>query len=61
MEHHNESALPRLVASSLLDRVISVFSIIIFGSIAYFLSSKPRGLPRLDDAANAATRASTPA
>jgi uncharacterized protein (TIRG00374 family) len=53
--------LPEATAIALLDRVISVFSIIIFGSIAYFLSSKPRGLPRLDDATSAATRASTPA
>ena len=53
--------LPEATAIALLDRVISVFSIIIFGSITYFFSSKPRGLPRLDDAANAPTRASTPA
>ena len=53
--------LPEATAIALLDRVISVFSIIIFGSIAYMLSSKPRGLARLDDAADAATRASTPA
>ena len=36
--------LPEATAIALLDRVISVFSIIIFGSIAYLLSSKPRGL-----------------
>jgi len=53
--------LPEATAIALLDRVISVFSIIIFGSIAYMLSSKPRGLARLDDGADAATRASTPA
>ena len=53
--------LPEATAIALLDRVISVFSIIIFGSIAYLLSSKPRGLARLDETAEAATRASTPA
>ncbi len=36
--------LPEATAIALLDRVISVFSIIVFGSIAYALSSKPRGL-----------------
>lgn len=36
--------LPEATAIALLDRVISVFSIIIFGSIAYVLSSKPRGM-----------------
>ncbi len=35
--------LPEATAIALLDRVISVFSIIILGSIAYVLSSKPRG------------------
>jgi uncharacterized protein (TIRG00374 family) len=36
--------LPEATAIALLDRVISVFSIIVLGSIAYLLSSKPRGL-----------------
>jgi uncharacterized protein (TIRG00374 family) len=36
--------LPEATAIALLDRVISVFSVIVVGSIAYFLSSKPRGL-----------------
>jgi len=53
--------LPEATAIALLDRVISVFSIIIFGSIAYLLSSKPRGLARLDETAEAGMRASTPA
>ena len=35
--------LPEATAIVLLDRVISVFSIIILGSIAYALSKKPRG------------------
>ena len=36
--------LPEATAIALLDRVISVFSIIVLGSIGYVLSSKPRGL-----------------
>ena len=35
--------LPEATAIALLDRVISVFSVIVFGSIAYVLSGKPRG------------------
>jgi uncharacterized protein (TIRG00374 family) len=35
--------LPEATAIVLLDRVISVFSIIVLGSIAYALSKKPRG------------------
>lgn len=35
--------LPEATAIALLDRVISVFSIIVFGSVAYVLSPKPRG------------------
>ena len=35
--------LPEATAIALLDRVISVFSIIVFGSIAYAISGKPRG------------------
>jgi uncharacterized protein (TIRG00374 family) len=35
--------LPEATAIALLDRVISVFSIIVLGSIAYAISSKPRG------------------
>jgi glycosyltransferase 2 family protein len=34
---------PHAAAVILIDRAISVFSIVIFGSIAYVLSSKPRG------------------
>jgi glycosyltransferase 2 family protein len=36
--------LPEATAIALLDRVISVFSIIVLGSILYLLSSKPAGL-----------------
>jgi len=35
--------LPEATAIALLDRVISVFSIIVLGAIGYALSSKPRG------------------
>ena len=35
--------LPEATAIALLDRVISVFSIILFGSIAHAISGKPRG------------------
>lgn len=37
-------ALPEATAIALLDRVISVFSVIVLGSIAYVASPKPRGL-----------------
>ena len=40
-------ALPEATAIALLDRVISVFSIIVFGSIGYVVSPKPRGLGRI--------------
>ena len=36
--------LAEATAIALLDRVISVFSIIVLGSIGYLVSSKPRGL-----------------
>ena len=36
--------LAEATAIALLDRVISVFSIIVLGSLAYLISSKPRGL-----------------
>jgi hypothetical protein len=52
--------LPEATAIALLDRVVSVFSIIVFGSIAYAISGKPRGLGRIDSAADAKA-ASTPA
>jgi glycosyltransferase 2 family protein len=35
--------LPEATAIALLDRVISVFSVIVLGSIAYFISKKPQG------------------
>ena len=53
--------LPEATAIALLDRVISVFSIIVFGSIAYAVSSKPRGLDRIDGSADASSAASTAA
>ena len=51
--------LPEATAIALLDRVISVFSIIALGSIAYMVSSKPRGLTRVGEPADTTTRAST--
>ena len=36
--------LAEATAIALLDRVISVFSIIVLGTIGYLVSSKPRGL-----------------
>jgi glycosyltransferase 2 family protein len=53
--------LPEATAIALLDRVISVFSIIVFGSIAYAWSPKPRGMGRIDGGADATSAASTPA
>jgi uncharacterized protein (TIRG00374 family) len=50
--------LPEATAIALLDRVISVFSIIVFGSIAYLLSDKPRGIGAV---VNEADRETTPA
>ena len=41
--------LPEATAIALLDRVISVFSIIVLGSIAYVRSDKPRGDARVAD------------
>ncbi len=37
-------SLPEATAIALLDRVISVFSVIVLGSIAYAISPKPRGM-----------------
>jgi uncharacterized membrane protein YbhN (UPF0104 family) len=34
---------PQASAIILVDRAISVFSIVVLGSIAYVISSKPRG------------------
>jgi uncharacterized protein (TIRG00374 family) len=39
--------LPEATAIALLDRVISVFSVIVVGSIAYALSDKPTGRGRI--------------
>ena len=41
--------LPEATAIALLDRVISVFSVIVVGSIAYLLSKKPRGMGRIPE------------
>ncbi len=41
--------LPEATAIALLDRVISVFSVIVLGSIAYAISAKPRGLTQIVD------------
>jgi uncharacterized protein (TIRG00374 family) len=48
--------LAEATAIALLDRVISVFSIIVLGSVGYLVSSKPRGLDAI-----ARTTESTPA
>jgi uncharacterized protein (TIRG00374 family) len=40
-------SLPEATAIALLDRVISVFSVIVFGSVLYVLSPKPRGMGRI--------------
>ena len=54
--------LPEATAIALLDRVISVFSIIVLGSIAYLISPKPRGLGRIPQPDQiASTVASSPA
>ncbi len=58
--------IDQATAIALLDRVISVFSIIVFGSIAYALSKKPSGLGRIDglgpiEGDEARGQASTPA
>ena len=46
--------LPEATAIALLDRVISVFSVIVFGSIAYVVSNKPeRRGPRSSQPAGA--------
>jgi uncharacterized protein (TIRG00374 family) len=44
--------LPEATAIALLDRVISVFSVIVVGSIAYFFSSKPRGVGHIGETAD---------
>ena len=56
--------IEQATAIALLDRVISVFSIIVFGSIAYTISKKPHGLDHIPMVAEAGesgpTAASTP-
>ena len=53
--------LPEATAIALLDRVISVFSMIVFGSIAYALSPKPRGLGRIPGPVDSPAGTTTPA
>ena len=48
--------LPEATAIALLDRVISVFSIIVLGSIVYVVSPKPRGMGRIVQPATAGRR-----
>jgi uncharacterized protein (TIRG00374 family) len=38
-----KASRPQAAALVLIDRTISVFSIVFIGSVAYVLSSKPRG------------------
>ena len=53
--------LAEATAIALLDRVISVFSVIVFGSIAYILSDKPRGMGHVGEPApTGVSAASTP-
>jgi uncharacterized protein (TIRG00374 family) len=52
--------LPEATAIALLDRVISVFSVIVLGSITYVVSPKPRGMGQIvQPGAAAAPLAST--
>jgi uncharacterized protein (TIRG00374 family) len=53
--------LPEATAIALLDRVISVFSIIVFGSIAYVVSPLPRGMGHLGEPTPSPTQAPTAA
>ena len=52
-------SLPEATAIALLDRVISVFSVIVLGSIAYILSDKPSGMGRIGEPAPATTTLSS--
>jgi glycosyltransferase 2 family protein len=47
--------LPEATAIALLDRVISVFSVIVLGTVAYILSPKPRGMGPIVQPGSAAT------
>jgi uncharacterized protein (TIRG00374 family) len=53
--------LPEATAIALLDRVISVFSIIVLGSIAYVISPLPRGMGHLGEPAQNPSQAPTAA
>ena len=53
--------LPEATAIALLDRVISVFSIIVFGSIVYVFSPLPRGMGRIAGPVDVARADRTPA
>ncbi len=48
--------LPEATAIALLDRVISVFSVIVFGTIAYVASDKPSGHGRIAEGPQAASQ-----
>ena len=54
-------SLPEALAIALLDRVISVFSVILFGSIAYAISKKPSGHGWIPQPDQIPTRSSAPA
>jgi uncharacterized membrane protein YbhN (UPF0104 family) len=47
--------LAEATAIALLDRVISVFSIIVLGSLAYAMSPTPRGEGRIPEPAGTAS------
>jgi uncharacterized protein (TIRG00374 family) len=47
--------LAEATAIALLDRAISVFSVIALGSLAYAMSPKPRGQGRIPETAGAAS------
>ncbi len=51
--------LPEATAIALLDRVISVFSIIVFGTIAYTLSKKPHGAAPIPEVGNGDPKAAS--
>jgi uncharacterized membrane protein YbhN (UPF0104 family) len=53
--------LPEATAIALLDRVISVFSIIVFGSIVYVFSPLPRGMGHISGPVDRPARTVTPA
>ena len=52
--------LPEATAIALLDRSISVFSVIVVGSIGYVLSKKPTGMGPIPQPGNGATGPAAP-